>query len=98
LLGVVVLLLFYGVPVALFWPTAQRLGWPLTVVEVDRTALALRLCGLALPVLYAGFGLTQSFLAHNSGHMVYLFMTILLYAALVGHEQEQKIVRGSPSQ
>jgi O-antigen ligase len=48
--------------------------------------------------LYMGFGLTQSFLAHNSGHMVYLFMTILLYAALVGYEQDQQIVCGSRSQ
>lgn len=94
LLGVCVLLFFYGVPLVLFWPTAQRLGQPQSLMQVDRTALALRLCGLALPVLYVGFGLTQSFLAHNSGRMVYLFMTILLYAALVGYEQENKLVRG----
>lgn len=87
MVGVAVLLLFYGVPMALFWPTARRMRWPQPLQSADRTALALRLCGLALPVLYAGFGLTQAFLAHNSGHMVYLFMTVVLYAALVGHER-----------
>jgi len=43
--------------------------------------------GLSLPVLYLGFGLTQAFLAHNSGNMFYLFMVMLLYAALRAHPQ-----------
>ncbi|MCH1990985.1 O-antigen ligase domain-containing protein, partial [Achromobacter xylosoxidans] len=47
-------------------------------------ALALRLSGLAIPVLYAGFGITQVFFAHNSGIMFYIFMNIVVWAALLG--------------
>lgn len=57
--------------------------------QIDRTGLALRLTGLALPMLYAGFGLTQAFLMHNSGNMFYLFMLILIFTALQGREARQ---------
>ncbi|MEY2736342.1 MAG: hypothetical protein RLZ58_1751, partial [Pseudomonadota bacterium] len=38
-----------------------------------------------LPLTYIGFGLTQVFFAHNSGVMFYLFMVMLVHAALLGH-------------
>ena len=85
--GVLALLLFYAVPAWLFWPAParQRFAAEDTGVGVpDPTALTLRLLGLSLPVLYAGFGLTQVFLAHNSGNLFYLFMTVLVFGALQG--------------
>lgn len=78
--GVLALLLLYAVPWFIFWPTQRRLQAQTQAPE--GTALALRLVGLALPVLYVGFGLTQAFLAHNSGNMFYLFMVMLVFAAL----------------
>ena len=38
--------------------------------------------GLDRPLGYLGFGLTQVFLAHFNGNMVYLFMVLLVVAAL----------------
>ncbi len=79
-LGLGGLLLFYAVPLALFWPTRVRvLG---ADGLVDRQALCLRLVGVLLPLGYLGFGLTQVFLAHFNGNMVYLFMVLLTLAAL----------------
>ncbi len=88
--GVLVLLFFYGVPLMIFWPTAARMrrhdG------TFDRTALSLRMAGLLVPLCTIGFGLTQVFTAHNSGNINYLFLNMLIYASLRGHEQ------ASPSQ
>ena len=86
LLGVEALLLLYAVPIAIFWPTRRRLR--MGGRQPDQTALALRLTGLALPTLYGGFGLTQAFLVHNSGNMFYLFMLMLIFAALQTREAE----------
>ena len=80
LLGVAVLALFYAVPLWLFWPRCQRVfdknG------ALNREALGLCLVGILLPLSYFGFGLTQVFLAHNSGNVFYLFMCLLLHAVL----------------
>lgn len=81
LVGVAALLLCYAVPIWIFWPTRARLR-PLPGDAVDPQALALRLLGLSIPVAYIGFGLTQAFLAHNSGSMFYLFMTLLVFSLL----------------
>ena len=80
LLGVVGLLLFYAVPLALFWPLRTRIQGPDGLI--DRPVLCLRLVGVLLPLGYLGFGLTQVFLAHYNGNMVYLFMVLLTMAAL----------------
>ena len=80
LLGVCALAVFYGVPLGLFWPRQQRVLD--TAGHLDRTALALCLVGVLLPLSYFAFGWTQVFLAHNSGNMFYLFMCLLVHAAL----------------
>lgn len=80
LVGVLLLALFYGVPLLLLWPTATRIHDARG--QLDRPALALCLVGVALPLLYAAFGLTQVFLAHNSGNMFYLFMCPMTLAML----------------
>jgi O-antigen ligase len=70
--GVLLLLLLYAVPVAFFWPRRKA--------RDDRRGL--RLAGLAIPVCYAGFGLTQAFIGHNSGTLFFVFMTTAFYACL----------------
>lgn len=74
LVGLGALCAFYVVPLWLFWPRRT--------LEPGSTEQALALVGLALPVSYLGFGLTQTFFAHNSGHVFYLFMLALCFAAL----------------
>ena len=41
---------------------------------------------MLVPVCCIAFGLTQVFMAHNSGNMCYLFFTLLVYGCLRGHE------------
>ena len=85
--GVLLLLAFYGIPLVMFWPTAHRIRDG--AGKMDRESLSLCLMGVLLPLSYIGFGLTQVFLAHNSGNMFYLFMCPLLLAAL--HERRARI-------
>jgi O-antigen ligase len=70
--GVLLLLGLYAVPAVFFWPRGGD--------RDDRRGL--RLAGLAIPVCYAGFGLTQAFLGHNSGTLFFVFMTTACYACL----------------
>lgn len=85
IVGVLLLLLTYLVPLCMFWPSRARLaayaGQP---PQVRSQMLALRVAGSCIPLLYAGFGLTQVYFAHNSGIMPYVFLTILTWAALQG--------------
>lgn len=86
LVGVVLVLLFYLVPIAIFWPTRRRM-LACGHRPMDRQILFLRVLGVMLPVSYAGFGLTQVFFAHNSGHLFYVYMLVLLLGALIGREK-----------
>ena len=85
--GVLLLLVFYGVPLAIFWPTSARIRD--ASGQVDKESLSLCLVGVMLPLSYIGFGLTQVFLAHNSGNLFYLFMCPLVLAAL--HRQRARV-------
>ena len=42
------------------------------------------MAGVCIPLLYAGFGMTQVFFAHNSGIMFYLFMVMTTWSAVRG--------------
>lgn len=86
--GPAVLLLFYVLPLAMFAPLASRMQHYRRDAGLAAHALALRLCGTCVPILYAGFGLTQVFFAHNSGIMFYIFMLMLLWAALQAVERQ----------
>ncbi len=85
--GVLLLLAFYGIPLVMFWPRADRIRDG--TGRMDRESLSLCLVGVMLPLSYIGFGLTQVFLAHNSGNMFYLFMCPLVLAAL--HERRTRM-------
>ena len=83
LVGVALLLLYMLVPLWLFWPTPARVRGAAGDAP-DPVRLALCLVGILLPLAYVGFGLTQVFFAHNSGHMFYLFMLVIVQGALAG--------------
>ena len=85
-LGLAVLLLYYLVPLFIFWPSRWRMA-QCPGRAMDRQILYLRTLGVMLPLSYAGFGLTQVFFAHNSGHLFYAFMLVLLLGALIGRER-----------
>lgn len=79
-LGLTMLLMFYAIPLAAFWPTRSRItALPETL---QRQALALRAAASLLPIAYFGFGWTQVFFAHNSGNMFYLFAIVAFWGAI----------------
>ena len=88
LVGLATLIFFYVLPLVMFWPTRRRMQ-PLEGLGARRRMiLAVRACGVSVPVLYIGFGMTQVFFAHNSGIMFYLFSLILLWSMLQGLERQ----------
>ncbi|HSP32417.1 MAG TPA: O-antigen ligase family protein [Halomonas sp.] len=70
LVGLVSLLVLYLLPISLFAPglKAERL-----------TVRALATAGMLIPVAYIDFSMTQGFLTHNSGVMVYSFWLAVLW-------------------
>lgn len=70
LLGLAVLLALYLVPMRLF---ARHLD------ADDLRLRSLAVAGVLLPVAYIDFGLTQVFLGHNSGVMMYAFWLAVLW-------------------
>jgi O-antigen ligase len=47
--------------------------------EPDLTKRSIAVAGVLLPVTYIDFGLTQVFLSHNSGVMMYAFWLAVLW-------------------
>lgn len=88
LLGLLLLMLFYWMPLSLFWPTKKRLER--IPVERRQQALALRMSASILSIAYFGFGWTQVFFAHNSGNMFYLFAIVAFWSALQQLERTSK--------
>lgn len=80
LLGLCLLMLCYAVPLWLFWPSRQRLQH--IAPELKPQMLALRMSASLLPIAYFGFGWTQVFFAHNSGHMFYMFGIVSFWGAI----------------
>ncbi len=80
MLGVSVLALFYIIPLAIFWPTRRRAMATPVGLRVD--TVTVRWCGVLVVTSYVGFGMTQVFFSHNSGHMFYVFPLILLCGML----------------
>ena len=78
LVGLSSVLALYGVVLWMFWP---RRG-----CQASPERKSLELAGLMMPLSYIGFGITQAFLGHNSGTMFYLFMAMLIHAALQSPE------------
>ncbi|WP_245977709.1 O-antigen ligase family protein [Kushneria sinocarnis] len=76
--GLVLLLALYLVPLKLF---TKRLA------REDLKLRALALAGVLLPINYMDFGLSQVFMAHNSGVMMYSFWLVVLWASVRSRER-----------
>lgn len=72
MVGVLALLALYLIPMRLFM---RQLHAP------DLELRSLAVAGTLLPVAYIDFGLSQVFLAHNSGVMVYAFWLVVLWGS-----------------
>ncbi|MGP9571123.1 O-antigen ligase [Halomonas sp. JB37] len=70
LLGLAVLIALYLIPLRLF-------SKGLTANDLSDRALAT--AGVLLPVTYIDFGLSQVFMTHNSGVMIYAFLLAILW-------------------
>lgn len=79
-LGLFFLLMFYGIPVYLFWPTKKRIQN--LSAERRSAAFSIRLIAILLPIAYFAFGWTQVFFGHNSGNMFYIFSLAAFWGAL----------------
>ena len=73
LVGILALVILYLIPIRLFTP---YLSHP------DLATRALATAGLILPIAYIDFGLSQTFLAHNSGIMVYAFWLMVFWSCM----------------
>lgn len=79
LIGLAVLLMLYIVPMKLFGNYLKHAN-----LEVRSLAVA----GMLLPVAYVDFGLTQTFLGHNSGVMMYTFLLAVLWGTHSVHRRQ----------
>ncbi|WP_074396989.1 O-antigen ligase family protein [Halomonas sp. HL-93] len=80
LIGLAVLLAVYLIPMRFF---IQQLG------AKDLSLRAIATGGTLLSVTYIDFGLTQSFLAHNSGVMMFAFLLAVLWGVYSRQRKEQ---------
>ncbi|GEK48966.1 hypothetical protein HPA02_32490 [Bisbaumannia pacifica] len=76
IIGLLALLALYLVPMRLF---SRRLE------AADLTQRSVAIAGVLLPVAYIDFGLSQAFLSHNSGIMMYGFLLVVLWASHCQH-------------
>ncbi|MGG4773197.1 O-antigen ligase family protein [Paenalcaligenes sp. Me52] len=72
IVGILALLFLYVVPLRLFAPGLRA---------ESLTQRSLATAGFLLPIAYIDFGLSQAFLTHNSGVMVYAFWLIVLWGS-----------------
>jgi O-antigen ligase len=78
LIGLIALLALYLIPMRLF---AQKLQ------DEDLSVRALATAGVLLPVTYIDFGLSQAFLTHNSGVMMYAFLLVTFWGVYANQGQ-----------
>jgi O-antigen ligase len=72
ILGLIALVLLYLVPMQLFMRQLRTSNLVLRSLAV---------AGALLPVTYIDFGLSQVFLVHNSGVMIYTFWLVVLWGS-----------------
>lgn len=88
IVGLIGLLLQYTVPFLLFWPRRGKDFYRSKNDDLDQDRrleidiFAMRAIGVAIPVAFAGFGLTQTYFSHYNGINMYWLMIILVYAIL----------------
>ncbi|MEO8599218.1 MAG: hypothetical protein ABI656_05255, partial [bacterium] len=77
LLGLIALLALYLIPLALF---VRR------VRDKSKAVRPYAVAGVLLSVSYISFGLTQSFLTHNNGVMIFAFTLVIIWSLLSAQE------------
>lgn len=85
-IGLAALLALYLVPMRLF---------ALQIAAKNLELRSIAVAGVLLSVTYIDFGLTQSFLSHNSGVMMFAFLLAVLWGIYSRHRKE--LGRGEPS-
>lgn len=81
LLGLLALLVLYMVPMLWFFkPYLHGYG---------QNTKALAMGGMVLPMMYMDFGLTQAFLSHNSGRMVFVSLLMCLGALVLNAAEDE---------
>ncbi|WP_301583399.1 O-antigen ligase family protein [Halomonas alkaliantarctica] len=80
LLGLLALLALYIIPMRLFGKQ---------IAADDLTTRSIATAGVLLPVTYIDFGLSQVFLTHNSGVMMYAFLLAALWGIYVNVTQNK---------
>lgn len=83
-LGVLALLLLLLSPLALAVRTLWHFRPPQDIGDPAHPARSSAICLVVLVVGYLCFGLTQVMFAHNSGTMMYAFMTLLWLGSMLG--------------
>ncbi|XUO84692.1 O-antigen ligase family protein [Halomonas sp. KM007] len=86
ILGLVILLALYLVPMRLFARDLQA---------SDLTTRAVATAGVLLPVTFLDFGLSQVFLGHNSGVMMYAFLLVVLWGSYAARHSAASAQVGS---
>lgn len=84
LIGLFVLLALYIIPMRLF---ARQIGTDNLAIRSIATA------GVLLPVTYIDFGLSQAFLTHNSGVMMYAFLLASFWGIYASLMREANLLR-----
>lgn len=80
ILGILVLLLFYGLPIRIFWPQKKEIAKFSS--KNQSTYIAISVMGLTLPVGYFVFGWTDVFFNLSIGHNFFIFSVVFLLSSL----------------
>lgn len=81
LLGLLALLVLYAVPMLWFFKPY--------LYGYSANTKALAMGGMVLPMMYMDFGLTQAFLSHNSGRMVFVSLLMCLGALVLNASEDE---------
>ncbi len=84
-LGLLSLLFLYGGPFLLFRCYYRDAG-------DDHQIRFLSLGGMFIPLMYIDFGLSQTFLSHNSGRMIYVLWVMILGVLCILHQSKNSTI------
>ncbi|WP_447553415.1 O-antigen ligase family protein [Vreelandella sp. EE22] len=84
IVGLLILLALYIVPIRMFAPG---------LAHPNFRVRSLAVAGTLLPVAYIDFGLSQTFLAHNSGAMFYAFWLAVWWASFSAYRRREASIR-----
>ncbi|MAI34814.1 MAG: ligase [Rhodopirellula sp.] len=80
--GLISLLFLYFIPVFVFWKAAGG---------ADPIRRSFAAAGAMVGLSYVGFSLSQSFMSHNSGVMVFAFMMVICSSLLIADMRQSRV-------